>query len=191
MRMSDEGSRLEKSYLTGDQWVLKVSVTRRDTQRATTWHHTESEIIASYAITEKWNEQFWALFPTEQSAFCAQASGREGIVVYTDFPFRTTVSFRDRYGNHSLAKIQRVAKHWRSLKHPAPPEIREVIAAFEKDQSLYDQQYHSAWQELTRLRLPTPPGEYYWYYYPGGLMVPGVCFFRLWHPTFGYAPTQE
>ena len=191
MCKTDDSHQTTTSYLSGHAWVLGVSSRHQDENRLNTWFCREIEIPASYETTEAWNVKFWNMYLIHEPDFRYCVQGQDGIVVRTTFPFSPTVSFKDRYGQYSLSKIRRIAGYWRSSKKEPPPELAEMIAAYERDQALYDGQYRIAWQELMRRRLPDPPELYYWYHYTGGVIAHGTYFFRLWHPELGYEPQQE
>ena len=101
------------------------------------------------------------MFPRAEPALLQCVAGEHGIVVRTSFPFSPPVSFKDRYGPFPVAKIRRIAEHWRGRTQVPPPDIAAAITAYERDHSVYEAQYQAAWQELMQQRLPTPPQGYY------------------------------
>ena len=181
----------KSSYLSGNEWELRVLFRRRDAERPNTWLGEEISIQATHDTRDEWNAKFWQLFAMSSAEFKQYVAGEWGIAVHTSFPFSPTVSFKERYGPYPLPKIRRIAEHWHASKEPPPPDVAEAIAEYQQDQKVYDEQYKAAWKELVQRRLPTPPTPYYWYHYVGGLMLSSEYFFRLWHPDLGYEPSME
>lgn len=179
------------SYLAGDHWLLQVSVRHGDPKQRETWHHRHIEIVASNDTAQSWNSQFWSMFPVDEPSLLIAVRDKE-IVVSTGFPFRPTVSLRDHYGKYSASKMSGVAAYWRAHGRTPPPDLREIIAAYERDEALYGEQRQKAWHELVMRRLPHPPEPFYWHHSFGGLTMAGdVCSFRLWHPQLGYELHSE
>lgn len=181
----------DSSYLFGDQWILELSIRKADPEHRNIWYFEKIEIPASHDTTETWNARFWSMFPKDEPGLLDCVQDSNGVVVSTSFPFRPTVSFKERYGNFSLAKIRRIAAYWHSSKERPPADLQKIIDTFEHDQTMYDEQYRSAWNEFVQRRLPGPPHSFYWYHYVGGIMLGDVSSFRLWHPKLGYEPQQE
>ncbi|OGW42755.1 MAG: hypothetical protein A2132_05010 [Nitrospirae bacterium RBG_16_43_11] len=185
-------SNSESSYLFGDQWILELSIRKVNPDNRNTWYLEKTEIPASYDTTDIWNARFWSMFPKDELGLLYCVEDSNGIVISTSFPFRPTVSLKERYGNFSLAKIRRIAANWHSSKgEPPHADLQKIIDTFEHDQLRYDEQYSIAWSEFVQRRLPRPLSPFYWYHYVGGIILGDVFFFRLWHPKLGYEPQQE
>ena len=101
------------------------------------------------------------------------------------------MSFRDEYGGFSLAKIRRIAEHWRGREETPPANIEIAISSYEEHADVFGRERAAAWTELLETRLPTPPSGYYWHHATGGIWDGESYFFRLWRPDFGYPPQQE
>ena len=167
MSISDGDQSDGVSYLDGDHWLLQLSVPSRDAECPETWRHRVIEIAASNDTAESWNSLFWSMLPADEPSLLIAARGN-GIVVRTGFPFRPTVSPRDHYGEYSASKVRGMAAYWRAQRRTPPPDLREIIAAYERDESLHGEQRQQAWHELVTRRLPHPPMPFYWYQDVGG-----------------------
>lgn len=147
------------SFLDGAEWVLRTRVQRSDDAGNTLTH--DAVVHATDATRDKWNAQFWQLFPADPAAFDQLAQSGD-INVKVMFRFRPTARVKQTYGGQPVLQIARSAESVKGSLKRLPRALANAIDEYERDKRMLDSQRRQAWVELFYLRLPHPPAGFEW-----------------------------
>jgi hypothetical protein len=148
----------DAAFLAGREWLLRTRILMANPEQPDVVLNHEVAIRATAENRADWTAEFWRQFPAPPDVFHEQVLGGR-IKASLAFPFRPTVSMRDKYRGHSVLKLSRMAENMRGSAPPA--DIAEAVELYIRDKARLDEQRRLAWKALLE-RLPAAPPGYRW-----------------------------